>query len=349
MKRLIICCDGTWQSLDNDWPTNVQRIAQFVRPTAQDGTTQTLYYDPGVGLKNALDRVAGGAFGIGLDGEIEEAYSFLSMNYEIDDEIYLFGFSRGAYTVRSLAGLIRCCGIVRRDRLRAIPRAMALYRDREIGPDHDECIVFRKSNSISQDDEPPMVHFLGCFDTVGALGIPTIIPAIPVERILNEEHAFHDTQLNSWILHARHGVAIDERRKDFDVTPMQPPKHPKPGHTFKEVWFPGVHGSVGGGTRTERGLSDGPLKWMVAEAGGAGLEFCPDLIEDYTRPDPLAAFEPYSGPLSLIRPMHDRKGPASRDCLSDEAMIRWRQSGYCPPTIEHLLKEQTQAGAGGTV
>lgn len=345
MKRLIICCDGTWQSLDNDWPTNVQRIAQFVLPSAPDGTTQTLYYDSGIGLKNALDRIAGGAFGIGLDGEIEQAYSFLSMNWEEGDEIYLFGFSRGAYTVRSLAGLIRSCGIVRRDRLRAIPRAMALYRDREIGPDHDECIVFRKSNSISQEDEPPVLHFLGCFDTVGALGIPTIIPAIPVERILNDQHSFHDTQLNSWIFHARHAVAIDEQRKDFDVTRMLPPKHPPAGHSFREVWFPGVHGSVGGGTRTERGLSDGPLRWMVAQAGEVGLEFSAELIEDYTRPDPLAAFEPYSGPLSLIRPMHDRSGPASRDALSDEAMIRWRETGYNPPTIRHLLDEGSARGS----
>ena len=339
MKRLIICCDGTWQSLDNDWPTNVQRIAQFVRPTASDGTTQTLYYDPGVGLGSALNRLLGGAFGMGLDAEIEQAYSFLSMNWEVGDEIYLFGFSRGAYTVRSLAGLIRSCGIVRRDCLRAIPRAMALYRDREIGPDHDECIIFRKSNSIGQQDEPPVLHFLGCFDTVGALGIPDVIPLLPEERIFADKHAFHDTQLNSWLLHARHAVAIDEQRQDFDVTRMIPPRHPRPEHTLKEVWFPGGHGSVGGGIRTERGLSDGPLKWMVAEAGGVGLEFCPDLIEDYTRPDPLASFQPYTGPLALVRPMHWRKGPVSKDALSEEAMIRWQKTGYCPPTIEQLLKQ----------
>jgi uncharacterized protein (DUF2235 family) len=339
MKRLIICCDGTWQSLDNDWPTNVQRIAQFVRPTAADGTIQTLYYDPGLGLKSALDRVMGGAFGKGLDAEIEQAYSFLSMNWEVEDEIYLFGFSRGAYTVRSLAGLIRSCGIVRRDRLRAIPRAMALYRDREIGPDDDECIVFRKSNSTNQEETPPVVHFLGCFDTVGALGIPNVIPMISVEQVLNDDHSFHDTQLNSWILHARHAVAIDEQRQDFDVTRMQPPRHPKQGHSLKEIWFPGGHGNVGGGIRTERGLSDGALKWMVAEASSVGLDCSADLIEDYTRPDPLASFEPYSGALSLVRPMHHRKGPASKDALSDEAMIRWHKTGYCPPPIEHLLKD----------
>lgn len=339
MKRLIICCDGTWQSLDTDWPTNVQRIAQFVQPTAPDGVTQTLYYDPGIGLKNAFDRIAGGGFGVGLDGEIEQAYSFLSMNWEVGDAIFLFGFSRGAYTVRSLAGLIRCCGIVRRDRLRAIPRAMALYRDREIGPDHDECIVFRKSNSITNDDVPPVLHFLGCFDTVGALGIPTIIPAFPIEKVFNDEHAFHDTQLNSYIRHARHAVAIDERRKDFDVTRMQPPGSPMKDHSLKEIWFPGTHGSVGGGTRTERGLSDGSLTWMVGEAREAGLAFDAALIEDYTRPNPLAEFDADGGVFGALRPMHDRTGPDDRAALSDEAMVRWKAGGYRPPTIAHLLAE----------
>ncbi|MDC0886193.1 DUF2235 domain-containing protein [Altererythrobacter sp.] len=345
MKRVIICCDGTWQSLDNDWPTNVQRIGQFVVPSTPTAT-QTLYYDQGVGLKNILDRITGGAFGQGLDGEIEQAYSFLSLNYEEGDEIYLFGFSRGAYTIRSLAGLIRCCGIVRRNRLRAIPRAMTLYRDRDIGPDHDECVVFRKSNTILGDDAPPKIHFLGCFDTVGSLGIPDIVPILPVDNWMRSQHEFHDTQLNSYILTARHAVAIDERRKDFDITRMRGPAHPAQGHSLDEKWFPGTHTCVGGGIRSERALSDGPLLWMIGEAREAGLAFNDDLIGEFTDPDPLAAFNDDPGLFGLMRPTHDRGGPQDKAALSDEALRRWNEltddagrKFYRPKTISGPLPD----------
>lgn len=339
MKRIVICCDGTWQSLEADWPTNVQRVAQFVKPSSDDGISQVLYYDAGVGLRNAVDRIAGGAFGAGLDDEIMEAYRFLSLNYEPGDEIYLFGFSRGAYTVRSLAGLIYCSGIVCRTKLRSIPYAMSLYRDREIRPADDECVNFRNTNSLLNGDSRPIITFMGCWDTVGALGVPAQIPIIPVDDWIGARYEFHDTDLGSHILHARHAVAIDEQRKVFDVTPMGPPRAPAEGHTLEQLWFPGDHGCVGGGVRAVRELSDGPLLWMIGEAEKVGLEFDHSQKTAFTRLDPLIDFHDRTGLLYDLTGLSiDRTGPATIEEISTDAHKRWSALGdYEPKTIKHLM------------
>lgn len=344
MKRMVICCDGTWQSLDNDWPTNVQRIAQFLKPTADDGFAQVLHYDAGLGVRSALDRVTGGAFGHGLDLEIREAYRFLSLNYEAGDQIYLFGFSRGAYTVRSLAGLIYCCGIVKRNKLRSIPYAMELYRDREIEPADDECVNFRMTNSILENDKVPIVHFLGCWDTVGALGIPDMIPLVPIDDWFGRKYEFHDTNLGSHIRHARHAVAIDEPRKVFDVARMSEPREKPENFSLKEHWFPGDHGCVGGGSRAKRELSDGPLLWMIEEAKDQGLEFDQDEIDNFTDPDPLIVFEERVGLLqSITMPTHDREGPAHASLVSEQAKRRWSEiPKYRPKTLVKALGTKSQ-------
>ena len=112
MKRIVICSDGTWQTPNQDNATHVLEMARAVLPTARDGTTQVVFYDWGVGTDNWLNRMVGGISGKGIDKNIRDCYRFLAYNYQDGDEIYLFGFSRGAYTVRSLAGLIRNCGIL---------------------------------------------------------------------------------------------------------------------------------------------------------------------------------------------------------------------------------------------
>ncbi|QTD55224.1 DUF2235 domain-containing protein [Parasphingorhabdus cellanae] len=352
MKRLIVCCDGTWEGLDNDWPTNVQRIAQFLLPSDQNGIAQTLYYDPGIGMKNAVDRIAGGAFGAGLDLQILEAYSFLSMNFEAGDEIYLFGFSRGAYSVRSLAGLIRCCGIVKRRKIRTISRAMELYRDREIKPDHDECVTFRNSNSILEDNAPPQICFLGCWDTVGALGIPDAIPMLPVDNRFDRKYEFHDTQLGSHIKNARHAVAIDEHRRVFDVTSMQQPDSSHDQKVLKERWFPGNHGGVGGGVRDLRQCSDGPLLWMMEEAKHFDLAFNESDVGKYTESDPLIDLPAKERRLfGLLGKSFDRHGPVRTMDVSPEAHHRWNEiESYNPKTLHRVYppkgqKQQSTASA----
>src|SRR6516225_2970885 len=116
MKRIALCLDGTWnQVLEPDEVTNVVKIAQAIKAQATDGTKQVVYCNPGVGTGDLVDRFLGGVFGRGLRNNVKRAYAFLSLNYEPGDEIYIFGFSRGAYTARALAGVIGASGILKKE------------------------------------------------------------------------------------------------------------------------------------------------------------------------------------------------------------------------------------------
>src|SRR5438876_7463074 len=175
-KSLVLCCDGTWDSADQgkDKTTgelcvsNVLKIAVRLKKRTAAGALQIVYYDQGVGTGNILDKIGGGAFGDGLEANINDVYRFLIANYEPGDAVFLFGFSRGAYTARSIAGMIRRCGILRRENVRQYPEAKALYRKGVVATS-DEATTFRKSFAI--EDETP-VRCIGVWDTVGALGLP---------------------------------------------------------------------------------------------------------------------------------------------------------------------------------
>ncbi|NEN95844.1 MAG: DUF2235 domain-containing protein [Moorea sp. SIO3I7] len=271
MKRLVVCCDGTWQDLSSTYPTNVVKIAQAVKPLGSDGILQIVFYDEGIGTEDSLkSKLFGGAFGRGIDSNIQDAYRFLCLNYVPGDEIYLFGFSRGAYTVRSLAGMIYNSGLLSRSEIRKAPEAYELYRSRDIKPNHQQMVAFREKYG-----ERVPITLLGCWDTVGSLGIPNLSPFLRFDKKVNEKYRFHDTSLSPIIKHGLHAVSIDEQRKVFDVTPMD-----KSDLKVLEVWFPGVHGSVGGGSQEQSGLSDCALQWMMDSIGkiGLGLEFDPSAI-----------------------------------------------------------------------
>jgi uncharacterized protein (DUF2235 family) len=123
IKRLIVCSDGTWQTLETEIPTNVRYLTMAIEHEDAEGVQQVLMYDAGIGTANAIDRQLGGALGEGIDINVIELYTFLALNYQAGDEVYMFGFSRGAYTVRSLAGLIHESGLVRRDKLDHVKEA----------------------------------------------------------------------------------------------------------------------------------------------------------------------------------------------------------------------------------
>ena len=289
MKRLIICCDGTWQTLTNSHPTNVFKIAQIVKPMAHDGTPQLSYYQPGLGTEHGeFDRIAGGIFGWGIDTAIQEAYRFLCFNYEAGDEIYLFGFSRGAYTVRSLAGFLYCAGLLQRPHIRKTPQAYELYRDLALPPSADAAQKFRSKYGKSVP-----IKLLACWDTVGKLGVPNQIPLL--SEWVNTKYQFHDTRLNRKIEHALHAVAIDERRKVFEVTPMMISEGATT--TLNQVWFPGTHSCVGGGILDSPGLSDATLQWTIETIDklSLGLDFVarPEVVADGgIKPDYTTSFDP---------------------------------------------------------
>ena len=266
-KRLVIFCDGTWNDLRMPHLTNVARLAKCVKPTGgldvgserSVEVPQVVYYDEGVGvsdgvsrLADALVRIEGGALGRGLDVKIEKAYRFVVLNYNPGDEIFIFGFSRGAYTARSLCGLIRNCGVLRRTKFECTPQAMALYRSGE-SPSSDVSQKFRRDNSHpviagSEDytDEdrriidayrknkglnpelqivPPEIRrrgfhirYLGVWDTVGSLGVPVKFKLL--HDLTSRKYLFHDETASSLIESLRHAVALDEDRASFDSTPV---------------------------------------------------------------------------------------------------------------------------------
>lgn len=347
MKRLVVCCDGTWNELSR-YPTNVAKLAQSVKPFAQttdshEKIAQIVYYQPGLGTK-WYDRIPGGAFGWGIDYNIQQAYEFLCFNYEPGDEIYLFGFSRGAYTARSLAGMIYCSGLLKRNWIGKIEQAYALYRDRhdETKPSRKLATDFRSSYGVHIDgDNQIPITLLGCWDTVGSLGIPNLSHLLPLNEVINQRYRFHDHQLNRKIQTALHAVAIDERRKVFDVTPME--KSPNNRHQIvRQVWFPGGHGCVGGGTPQHRGLSDNALRWIVESIADLklGLEFNP--LNDQMI-DPTIDFDATPGMFGLAG-LHDR--PISPDfwVLHESVKQRWlRRKDYRPENLQPFASQLNTA------
>jgi uncharacterized protein (DUF2235 family) len=260
MKRIAIFADGTWNSPEDGGSTNVLRMARAIRPDVA-GTKQVVFYDWGVGTDRK--KLAGGLTGAGIDKNILDCYRFLVHNYHDGDQLFFFGFSRGAYTVRSLAGLIRNCGLLRREHAGRIPEAFRLYRKRTSasGPNGSVPTKFRHDFAVA--DITP-IEFVGAWDTVGALGIP-----VPFWGTLNKrEFLFHDTEPSKIVQHARHAVAIDENREDFAPVLWSD----KPNVDIQQVWFAGVHSDIGGGYR-ESGLSDSTSWWMLNEASKFGLQF----------------------------------------------------------------------------
>jgi uncharacterized protein (DUF2235 family) len=293
MKRIVFCFDGTWNKIDGDYPTNVARIAQSVSRFDKLGQAQIIHYDEGVGTTRA-ERLTGGIFGRGLIENIIEAYHFLVLNHEPGDKIYVFGFSRGAFTARSFIGLIRNCGIISRRSLNHIRAAVDLYTSRaaDASPHSERARQFRfkhcptlclpgdldwRREAYPDSDAAGLktleIDYLGVWDTVGALGIPSHLKLL---GFLNRKYRFHDTTLSGFVKRARHAVAADERRRAFEPslwTNLDDLNAAAPeARLYQQQVFPGVHSAVGGGGPV-RGLSDAALEWVFKGARKQGLEF----------------------------------------------------------------------------
>ena len=258
MKRIVICSDGTWQTPVQENTTHVIEMARAVLPTAPDGTVQVVFYDWGVGTESWANRLAGGVSGKGIERNIRDCYRFLTHNYEDSDEIYLFGFSRGAYTVRSLAGLIRNCGVLRKAEAGRLSEAHDVYRRKDAAPDSPEAEGFRSAYS-----REATIAFIGVWDTVGALGIPLR----GLSKFTAHRHQFHDVELSRYVRHGCQALAIDERRGPFRPSLWRTP--PKPGQIVEQVWFSGEHSDVGGSG--DPALGEVAFRWMTERASYAGL------------------------------------------------------------------------------
>lgn len=360
MKRLVVCCDGTWQRLDQDRPTNVALAARAVAARDADGAAQIVHYSAGVGCNLDQLNLFQGAFGLGLDQNLLEAYLFLTLNYEPGDQIYLFGFSRGAYTVRSLAGLVRKCGILRRAHADKTRRALDLYRQRDVSVDSAEAVEFRNAFAIAWPKLDAKgvqslmggpvydlrFNYIGVWDTVGALGVPR---TLPFARGFNKKFEFHDLGLSRAALAARHAVAIDESRNAFKPTlwsNLEELNAAMGEERFQQVWFPGDHGAVGGGTLASH-LSNGALLWVIEGAERMGLAFdrAPAAVLSQAMAHLNPADDPLKDKFKLFSAMalvgwSARKGVERFGDVHENARLRWaRARKYRPGPLKRFRKE----------
>jgi uncharacterized protein (DUF2235 family) len=354
-KRLVVCCDGTWNRPDQlhngvAAPTNVAKLALAVAREDGAGTAQRVHYQPGVGTRRG-ERLRGGAFGLGLSRNVRECYRFLVDCYEPGDELYFFGFSRGAFTARSTVGMVRNCGILSREHADRVTDAYRLYRGRDepTKPDGMEAQLFRRMYAHPE----TRIHFVGVWDTVGALGIPVEEALLPLVKLWS----FHDTRLSRYVRFAYHALAIDEQRGPFEPTLWEQHEEAQE-QTLEQVWFAGVHSDVGGGY-SEPALAEVPLLWMVGRARAAGLAFVrdrlvqpPDGLDEKLRHLGIQVAPDALGPMhdslkGLYRLFRRRRRALAGDgaSVASSAIRRRDQAGdYDPPELARYLA----AGGGQT-
>lgn len=269
MKRLVLSFDGTWNTPNDDGgednaETNVCRLHKAVLPQDAGGVPQKAWYDNGVGTE-WYNRLAGGITGVGLSSNIRQGYQYLAENYEDGDEIFLFGFSRGAYTARSLVGLIRNCGILKEPDDKLTQEAYQIYRTRDDGADSEHARAFRREFARPGTIE---IKFLGAWDTVGALGLPLQ----SFSFFSRPFYEFHDTKLSSIVKNAFQALAIDEHRREYEATLWDPSE--RPNQRLEQAWFPGAHSNIGGGYSNDV-LADVALAWMMERVEDCDLALDP--------------------------------------------------------------------------
>ena len=334
MKRIVVCCDGTWNREDQRFPTNVAKMYRAVLPVSK-GIEQRVIYDRGVGTGGGLDRFIG-LFGGGLSRNVQDAYRFVVENYDAGDELYFFGFSRGAYTVRSTVGLIRKCGVLRRDQIGRVDEAYRLYRSSAIAPDAEQARRFRREHSV-QREEAPMdvtpVRFMGVWDTVGALGIP-------VSRSVE---------------HACQALAIDEKRVDYSPTLWE--QHPQAqGQVLEQRWFAGSHADIGGGVE-DSSQSDRAFLWLKRRAAACGLGFDETWIAENVHEVPVGAIQESRTGIFLLRKLFYRPigrgvapsdatylGGIAREVVDPSVIARnVADGGYRPRNLVSYFREHPEA------
>jgi uncharacterized protein (DUF2235 family) len=269
-KRLAVFLDGTWNSVETN--TNVWRMRSLCAPSGKDGKPQLIYYSVGV------NGFLGGAFGQGLDDNIRLAYEWLIENYREGDEIFIFGFSRGAYTARALAGLIAIDGLLQQGSPIGVNELFDRYKRGDEESIRDLKVKETSGGSITDQEKwllkysrPINIKVVGVWDTVGSIGIP----AGDFTGISSRQFDYLQTGLRVPIQNGYHALAIDEHRKIFAPT-IWDVNHstakPRPLSGVEQRWFVGAHANVGGGYETDP-LAQPPLRWLMKKAESQGLTF----------------------------------------------------------------------------
>jgi uncharacterized protein (DUF2235 family) len=320
-KRIAFCADGTWDSSATN--TNVYKLFKSLTVSAD----QMPFYDDGVGAGgDPIWKLIGGAFGTGLWKKIKEGYTKIAQVYESGDTLFIFGFSRGAYTARSLAGMIAGCGLPTKnftDDL--VETAFQAYRDKA---NRQAFLAQLKDCNM----ETARITMLGVWDTVGSLGIPSVFGAVdPVV------YGFLDTGLHPDVLNAYHALAIDEKRAQFPPTLWT--SQPASGQTLEQVWFCGVHSDVGGGEPDDlpgtTALSDITLSWIMTKAAALGLQMDSTVQAQYTIPlDPEYALDTLHTSWKLLNGFPKVRSIDKNALLGNSVPVRCQHdSSYRPSNL----------------
>jgi uncharacterized protein (DUF2235 family) len=279
-KRIALFLDGTWNNVDDN--TNVWRLKSLCARSAE----QAVYYSAGVGTQSG-EHISGGMFGIGINEEVIGAYEWLVEHYEPNAQLFIFGFSRGAFTARSLAGFISKCGLLKPGSPVSMKQLYERYR--KSTAQSVRALGRVVASELSQEDKwikqysrPIPIWFQGVWDTVGTLGVP--LPCVP--KVSRADFAFLETDLRINDTHAYHALAIDEHREAFAPT-LWTKSTPKQGDTYpprsldnvEQRWFVGAHANVGGGYENDL-LAQVPLNWLMTKATARGLLFNDTVIID---------------------------------------------------------------------
>jgi uncharacterized protein (DUF2235 family) len=352
MKRIAIFLDGTWNTLNNN--TNVWRLKSLCAPDQPD---QLVYYSQGVGTRFG-EEIRGGVEGYGVDSEIIDAYTWLVQFFETGDEIFVFGFSRGAYTARSLSGLISKCGVLKPGAPLSIEQLYARYRRRtdrtirQLQADGPSSYATLEERWIADYCIATNIKFVGVWDTVGSLGNPLTSLRKKVDRFL-----FLDTHLYLSNEFAFQALALDEHRSQFEPTfwtrtvdnDAARDAHLRTLEQVEQRWFVGAHANVGGGYASDI-LAHSPLKWLMDRAAAHGLRFRSDFRMDPMDPtapitDSYASFGPallrlfskrYYRPVGA-EPLVGTKRTTSRinETIDASVFERWRNNpAYRPPNLQ---------------
>lgn len=389
-KNLIVCADGTGNTGGKIRGTNVwktYKAVDLVGPFKDDNTTEQLdddniteqraIHDDGVGTgKWSVVKALGGAFGIGFTRNVKDLYKFLANNFQVTEEsqdnLFLFGFSRGAYTVRALAGVVARYGILDGSKYASedalekdIGEIIKVVRARKQGKTNVTLPEKVQKNMYSNVE----IKFIGVWDTVSALGGPwtddTLEPGVPLSKFkaMLEHFApfkFHDDELNPNVKNAYHALSIDDARKGFQPRVWDETKKTEHKQIIQQVWFPGVHSNVGGGY-PRSGLSNIALYWMMKKASKHGLKFVDGSIDAsrdeadphgklYDSRSGLAAYYRYK-PRDIAYECR-RRGCDVRVHRSAQDRIAQRTSGYAPcnfpAKVDFEADDGTDAGSLST-
>jgi uncharacterized protein (DUF2235 family) len=325
-RRLVICCDGTWDAADSGpAASNVVRMLRCIAPQATNGMPQVVRYHPGVGTGNPLDRLLGGGVGVGLAPNIRDVYAFIVNNYVVGDEIFLFGFSRGAYTARCLGGLIGVLGLLHPREMGDFMEAWDWY---QLPKPQRDMQALDKRFPLRTRDVP--IRCIGVWETVGALGVPR-------NRLVKgwhpcaETYRFYDTTLGTHVKYAFQALAIDERRAPFEPVLWNTTQDPAPDQVIRQVWFAGVHADIGGGF-AQHGAADLPFLWMLAQVDELLTLYIDAIVEErdttevYTRG---TLHESFKGLLwKWAGETHRTVGPGANQFVHETALGRRGYADY---------------------